>query len=648
MCERAAQFLQRAFCWYWRARRGGVRKRATSFLVPSSPVFELEEPLDQLRQRAWKATTTCLRNINPLLHQAETTARAGKPDNKTKGAAPAMDIGQIKQVAEYWHLQSTSGGETVNDETTEELRHAIEHSRLFPMAPARGATFSEWKDWANKAIPQATALLATTGLRYQAGVWSGMDPVTKTHARSRQQTTTEIMDELKPDRGGGALDVLLVDFDAEGRIMPCTTQDGLVRAVKEQLIDWSSDNAYGEKAYALTWAFSTTLFDTTHDRQRLVRNQLKERTKAEKMLTRHIQNYRHLHSLTTAITEQIEKSGNVTPEQLKTGIDNATERRIYTDTDVQAAFLFTQMKPLQRTAVEALLRATTTTAANTRRAFRIAIQLVRDNPDNASDALEKERMTKQARREQLLSAPEPLLYQDTDLTAPHAGAQFEVIANDTGFSATKHRVRVLGRGTTDGTTRIAHVHLEDEPITDIPYAKLLTLPQPPPSGWHKKIKPDDMVELWWKNGWWPVQVITTLPRGRFKLKSNDPAFKEEPAKKVHHDILRPYPDQSFTNTDNQHAIGIGDTVRIIGCSDHKHNGTEAVIQQWSNTRGRWIVYSVATKHDTPRYHITVLQREYNSSPSPPYDHQRHLRPRQRSSVNGPKTRQQRPRLWPTH
>ena len=113
---------------------------------------------------------------------------------------------------------------------------------------------------------------------------------------------------------------------------------------------------------------------------------------------------------------------------------------------------------------------------------------------------------------------------------------------------------------------------------------------------------------------------------------------------MHHDILRPYPDQSFTNTDNQHAIGIGDTVRIIGCSDHKHNGTEAVIQQWSNTRGRWIVYSVATKHDTPRYHLAVLQREYNSSPSPPYDHQRHLRPRQRSSVNGPKTRQQRPRL----
>ena len=274
-----------------------------------------------------------------------------------------------------------------------------------------------------------------------------------------------------------------------------------------------------------------TLFDTTHDRRGFVRSQLKERTKAEEMLTRHIQNYRHLRSLTTAITKQIEKSGNVTPEQLKTGIHNATECRIHTDTDVQAAFLFIQMKPLQRTAVEALLRATTTTAANTRRAFLTAIQLVRDNPDNASDALKKERMTKQARREQLLSAPEPLLYQDTDLTAPKAGAQFEVIANDTGFSATKHRVRALGRGITDGTTRITHVHLEDEPITDIPYVQLLTLPQPPPSGWHKKIKPGDMVELWWKNGWWPMQVITTLPRGRLSSNPTIRLSKRSPQKK---------------------------------------------------------------------------------------------------------------------
>ena len=73
---------------------------------------------------------------------------------------------------------------------------------------------------------------------------------------------TAMFDALKGVSNGGRIDILLSEIHPEtGEAMPCTAHQGLVRAVDEAILGWSTDKASGAHAYAFTHAASSALLE---------------------------------------------------------------------------------------------------------------------------------------------------------------------------------------------------------------------------------------------------------------------------------------------------------------------------------------------------------------------------------------------------
>ena len=83
-------------------------------------------------------------------------------------------------------------------------------------------------------------------------------------------------------------------MDENGDLMPEMTHDGLVKSVQQQLQEWTSDKAYGNDAYALTWAFAQVLFDTYSDRRHITRSRLKSASAAQSQVDDLVSQFRSL------------------------------------------------------------------------------------------------------------------------------------------------------------------------------------------------------------------------------------------------------------------------------------------------------------------------------------------------------------------
>ena len=104
----------------------------------------------------------------------------------------------------------------------------------------------------------------------------------------------DILRDLKPATSGGMLDALLCEADEHGSAMPCYSKDSPIHAVKSQIESWSSDKTNGTTAFALTHAFTDSLFHTTIDRRGLTRSKLRSDTEVGTHAAAHASTFRQV------------------------------------------------------------------------------------------------------------------------------------------------------------------------------------------------------------------------------------------------------------------------------------------------------------------------------------------------------------------
>ena len=234
------------------------------------------EVLRQMKTQAHIATSTYLDKITPILHKSDTTARQlTTSQHKTKSNAMTPHLGTLFETLQKWKTASQLPDCPNRSSMLATIARDTATRYLIPRTPQQPCTYHDWVQWGHSIQSHATMHLAQCGLHYADGIW-GPDGPSQPEARKRQsQTLEDILRDLKPASGGGMLDALLCEVDEHGSAMPCYSKEGLTHAVKSQIESWSSDKATGTTAFALTHAFTDTLFHTTVDRRGLTRSTLR-------------------------------------------------------------------------------------------------------------------------------------------------------------------------------------------------------------------------------------------------------------------------------------------------------------------------------------------------------------------------------------
>lgn len=216
-----------------------------------------------------------------------------------------------------------------------ELRSVVAAARVLEAAPD-SVDELEWEAWAAGTMPHVERLLAACGALYRDGQWTGITDLPERTARSRHQSLPDMVSELTAKQGEGDLGALMVDFDDDGKPVPCMTHDGLVRHVMAKLADWSSDKSTGPSAYALTAAFTASLFEEYTDRRGMRRAMTRARDEAVLRANQHANQLEGVSSTCTALQE----TGNTTTERLTAAQADARVQHMNSTVDERAAAVY--------------------------------------------------------------------------------------------------------------------------------------------------------------------------------------------------------------------------------------------------------------------------------------------------------------------
>ena len=254
---------------------------------------------------------------------------------------------------------------------------------LIPRTPQQPCTYQDWVQWGHSIQSHATMHLAQCGLHYADGIW-GPDGPSQPEARKRQsQTLEDILRDLKPASGGGMLDALLCEVDEHGSAMPCYSKEGLTHAVKSQIESWSSDKATGTTAFALTHAFTDTLFHTTIDRRGLTRSTLRSDVEVSTHAAHHASTFRQV---ATYLRDSIQDCHHIDRDtaEIIADMQRATSGlHLYQSSIVDACYHYTTMLPDHKRLVQHRYHSCRLPHISDTDGAKMAVEYVMTHPDKA-------------------------------------------------------------------------------------------------------------------------------------------------------------------------------------------------------------------------------------------------------------------------
>ena len=193
-------------------------------------------------------------------------ALSGKTRKEHVQKQPTIDRRTVHRLIRLVALATSVSGD---DEKTRLRREAGRQAGkvqvlLQPPPPAAGD--EKWAAWGAVAMPHALGILAQAGSSNRAGVEINPPESPSAAHGSLRLGLEQMLEAMGPAESGGAVDALLAEFDPEtGALMPCFTHTGLSKLVRNTVEGWSSDKAYGAKAYAYTNAMTKAIFDDEID-----------------------------------------------------------------------------------------------------------------------------------------------------------------------------------------------------------------------------------------------------------------------------------------------------------------------------------------------------------------------------------------------
>lgn len=319
---------------------------------------EDEVDLTELRAAAMSAITAHYVYVNNECNDVYKTvagraATAAGP-GKEKGATPTFDHASLVSVVEQAVAvrRKLSSAEEVPRPQWDTLVDAAASTRLFTSPPASADGRAAKCTWVQDLQERAEGFLSLNGENLCGGTWVDGGHKQAERRGSLRLSTEQMQDGLKPDGGGGPIDMLLVDEDPDtGEPMPNITHHGMSRVVSKQLQDWSQDKSHGDGAVAYTSVYTDTLFDFSEDRRGMRRGHLRDAAGVDEKKTKHDQALRQ-------IEEECETLlGSDNLDGIEALVEQTRAMKQYESQEVKAALNFMAMPATQKATVEARLRA---------------------------------------------------------------------------------------------------------------------------------------------------------------------------------------------------------------------------------------------------------------------------------------------------